>query len=96
MRYLTITYYRKPNGHFDESVAARRSLKTRDYTMASVILDFRDLAVIKASLEGTNIPLDFQRIVEYYHQHHGSLIQQLFETNGYRMEVQDESKNSAG
>lgn len=94
MRYLTITYYRKPNGHLDESAMPRRSLKTRDYTMASVILDFKNLKVIKASLEGRNIPLDFDRIVEYYHEHYSSLIRQLFEINGYQIELGNDTQNN--
>jgi hypothetical protein len=91
MRYLTITYYRKPDGRIDESVSPRRSLRPNDYTMSSVILDFRDLKVIKASLEGHTIPPDFNHIVEYYHEHHGALIRQLFEANGYRIEFEKQS-----
>jgi hypothetical protein len=64
--------------------------------MASVILDFKNLEVIKARLEGHNIPLNFGNIVEYYHKHYSSLIQQMFEINGYQIEIIGESQNNPG
>lgn len=96
MRYFTVTYYRKPSGQLDESVSVRSNLRTRDLTMASVILDFKELKVIKASLEGRTIPPDFNHITEYYHEHYGSTIKQLFEANGYRIEFENESKTDPG
>jgi hypothetical protein len=86
MRYLIITYYKKANGQIDESTAVARNLKMRDHQTASVILDFKKLAVIKANLNGSQAPKDFNRIVEYYMQHYENIIRRLFEENGYKIE----------
>ena len=86
MRYLIITYYRKANGQIDESTAVAKNLKMRDHQTASVILDFKKLAVIKAQLNGTSAPKDFNKIVEYYMQHYENIIKRLFEENGYEIE----------
>lgn len=85
MRYLTITYFKKANGQTDESVAVCRNIKTRDIQTCSVILDFKKLEVVKASMGGVTIPPDFDRIVQYYHQHYASTIERLFAENGYEI-----------
>ena len=50
MRYLTIQYVRKPNGQMDESIAVCKRLRDCDIQMNSVVVDFRDRRVIKASM----------------------------------------------
>ena len=87
MRYLIITYYRKANGQIDETTAVAKNLKMRDHQTASVILDFKKLAVVKAQLGGTSVPKEFNRIVEYYMQHYENIIRRLFEENGYEIEL---------
>lgn len=87
MRYLIITYYKKANGQIDETTAVARNLKMRDHQTASVILDFKKLAVVKANLNGDTVPKDFNRIVEYYMQHYENIIRRLFEENGYEIEL---------
>jgi hypothetical protein len=87
MRYLIITYYRKANGQIDETTAVSKNLKMRDHQTASVILDFKKLQVVKAQLGGTNVPKEFNRIVEYYMQHYENIIKRLFEENGYEIEL---------
>jgi len=85
MRYLLLTYYTKPNGKIDEAMTVSRNLKTRDHQTCSVILDFKQLKVIKASMDGTQVPRDWDRIVGYYHQHYASTIERLFKENGYEI-----------
>ena len=85
MRYLTLTYYTKPDGQIDESMAVSKSIKTRDLQTASVILDFKKLEVVKAILGGVSVPRDFNRIVEYYHKHYAATIERLFAENGYEI-----------
>jgi hypothetical protein len=92
MRYLILTYYQKANGQIDEVMAVARSLKPRDHQTANVILDFRTLTVLKCSMGGTTVPRDFDRIVEYYHQHYESTIARLFRENGYEIVKPEESK----
>jgi hypothetical protein len=82
MRYLLITYVTKPNGQIDEVMSVSRNIKTRDIQTCNVILDFKKLKVIIASMNGTTIPKDFNRIVEYYYQHYQNIIDRLFAENG--------------
>ena len=92
MRYLILTYYTKPSGQIDEVMAVAKSLKTRDHQTANVILDFRTLSVLKCSMGGVQVPRDFDRIVEYYHQHYESTISRLFRENGYEIVKPEEVK----
>jgi len=94
MRYLILTYYRKPTGQIDEVMAVARSLKARDHQTANVILDFRTLSVLKCSMSGVTVPRDFDRIVEYYHQHYESTISRLFRENGYEIVKPDQTTNT--
>jgi hypothetical protein len=94
MRYLILTYYQKANGQIDEVMAVARSLKPRDHQTANVILDFRTLTVLKCSMGGTTVPRDFDRIVEYYHQHYESTIARLFRENGYEIVKPDQTTNA--
>lgn len=90
MRYLILTYYKKPDGRIDEAMQVTRNIKTRDLQTANVILDFKKLEVVKASMGGVTVPRDFNRIVEYYMQHYENVIKRLFNENGYEVEF---SKN---
>jgi hypothetical protein len=90
MRYLILTYYTKPDGKIDESMAVSKRLKINDLQTANVILDFKKLEVVKASMNGTVVPRDWDRIVSYYHQHYASTIERLLKENGYEI-VKDES-----
>ena len=83
MRYLTLTYYTKADGKIDEAMAVSRNIRTRDLQTASVILDFKKLQVVKCSMNGVQVPRDWDRIVTYYHQHYASTIERLFNENGY-------------
>ena len=85
MRYLILTYYTKPDGKIDESIGVSKRIKTRDLQTASVILDFKKLQVVKATLGGASVPRDFNRIVEYYHKHYAATIERLFNENGYEI-----------
>ena len=87
MRYLLLTYYKKPDGKIDEVMAVARNLKMRDHQTCNVILDFKKLQVIKASMAGADVPRDFDRIAGYYNQHYASTIERLFKENGYEVEV---------
>ena len=90
MRYFLITYVKKPNGQMDEQSQVARNLKTRDLQMASVILDFKKLQVLKASMGGVNVPRDFDKIVSYYMQFYESVLTRLFNENGYEVDFNGE------
>lgn len=85
MRYLLLTYYTKPDGKIDESMAVSKRVKPIDLQTANVILDFKKLEVIKASMNGTVVPRNWDRIVSYYHQHYASTIERLLKENGYEI-----------
>lgn len=81
MRYLIVRYLRQPSGKMNEEIAVVRRLCTRDLQTAAVILDFRNLQVVMASLDGQTVPRNFDRICQYYQQHYKSTIDQLLATN---------------
>jgi hypothetical protein len=82
VRYLLITYVTRPKGNIDEVMSVSQNVKTRDLQTCNVILDFKKLEVVKATMDGNNIPKDFNRIVEYYYQYYQSTIDRLFAENG--------------
>lgn len=85
MRYLILTYYKKADGRIDEAMQVASNIKNRDVQTANVILDFKKLEVVKASMGGVMVPKDFNRIVEYYMQHYENIITRLFKENGYEV-----------
>jgi hypothetical protein len=88
MRYLLLTYYRKPDGKIDESMTVSKRINPSDLQTANVIIDFKKLEVVKASMSGTNVPKNFDNIVRYYAQHYESTIRRLFNENGYEMTLE--------
>lgn len=82
MRYMIITYMQRASGRHqqlqqDEIVEVSKRLRPRDISQGSVILDFCDRCVIKASVGDQAAPRDFQRIRDYYYQHYREVIDQL-------------------
>ena len=70
-------------------MAVSRRIKTSDLQTANVILDFKKLEVVKASMGGTVVPRDWDRILSYYHQHYASTIERLLKENGYEIVKDD-------
>jgi hypothetical protein len=94
MRYLILTYFRKPTGQIDEVMAVSKNLKKRDLQTANVILDFKDQKVVLASMGGQQVPKDWDKIVSYYYQHYAHTIERLFEENGHAIDIKvDSSEN---
>ena len=92
MRYLTLTYYTKADGKIDEAMAVSKNIRPRDLQTANVILDFKKLQVVKCSMNGVQVPRDWDRIVTYYHQHYASTIERLFAENGYEVVKSETTK----
>jgi hypothetical protein len=82
VRYLLITYVTRPKGNIDEVMSVSKNVRSRDLQTCNVILDFKQLEVVKATMDGTTIPKDFNRVVEYYYQYYQSTIDRLFAENG--------------
>lgn len=93
MRYMIIRYVQRPNGQIDESVVVSNNVKKRDWSEASVIIDFRKRKIEKASLAGQTIPRDWDQIVTYYYRHYASTIDRLCAENGYSIETQEKTEN---
>jgi hypothetical protein len=89
MRYLFLTYVTKPDGKIDEQMEVSRKIRTRDLQTVNVILDFKKLEVVKASMNGTVVPRDWDRILGYYYQHYASIIERLLKENGYELVKKD-------
>lgn len=77
MRYLLITYVKKPNGQIDEQVEVSRNVKPKDIQTCNVILDFKDLKVDKCIIEGKSISRDWEQLVGYYKQVYPAIIERL-------------------
>ena len=82
MRYLILTYYYQPNGKIDEGMTVTNRVRTKDWQTASVILDFKELKVLKAALRDTAIPKDWDRIVGYYYPYYPAIMERLFTETG--------------
>ena len=81
MRYLLITFFRKPGGQIDEQVTVSKRLKTSDLQMCNVILDYGKKKLEKCIIEGKVVDSDFQRMSEYYRKIYPSLVDQLEKNN---------------
>ena len=77
MRYLLITYYKKPNGQIDEQVAVSKRVKTSDIQTCNVILDYVKKKIEKCVIEGKVVDSDWDKMNEYYKRIYPSLVAQL-------------------
>ena len=81
MRYLLITYIRKPNGQIDEQVTISKRLKQADIQTCNVILDYGKRKIDKCVIEGKVLDTDWDRMNEYYNKIYPTLISQLEKSN---------------
>lgn len=77
MRYLLITFMRKPGGQIDEMVAVSKKIKASDLQTCNVIIDYGNKKVEKCIIEGKKVDTDFEKMNEYYKQVYPNLISQL-------------------
>ena len=77
MRYLLITFVRKPGGQIDEMVTVSKRVKPADLQTCNVIIDYADKKLIKCVVEGKVVESDFERMDTYYKQVYPNLIGQL-------------------
>ena len=97
MRYLMLTYYYQANGKIDEGMTVATRVKPKDWQTASVILDFKELKVLKAALRDNAIPKDWDRIVGYYYPFYPAIMERLLQENGHEPPKLDKnSEVSAG
>lgn len=89
MRYLMITFLRKPGGQIDEQVQVAKRVRTSDTQMCNVIIDFANKKVEKCVIEGKVVDTDFIRMVEYYRKIYPNLIEQLEKEAGITQKEQN-------
>jgi hypothetical protein len=81
MRYLLITFFRKPGGQIDEQVQVSKRVRPSDTQMCNVIIDFLDKKVVKCVIEGKVVDTDFERMSTYYEKIYPNLVNQLVTSN---------------
>lgn len=62
-RYMIISYYKRPNGKWDEITEFKNTLRDRHITTAKVILDFKKKVCVVNSL---NKQASFDDMLEMY------------------------------
>ena len=62
-RYMLVTYYKRPNGKWDEITEFKNSIRDRHLQEAKVILDFKEKRCIK---NGLNPEATFDDMLEMY------------------------------
>ena len=77
MRYLLITFMRKPGGQIEEQVAVSKKVKPSDLQTCNVILDYAKKKVDKCVIEGKALDREWDKMHEYYVKIYPNLITQL-------------------
>ena len=77
IRYLLITYLRKPSGQIDEQVSVSKKVRPSDLQTCNVIMDYAQKKVDKCVVEGKKVDTDWDRMSTYYKGIYPSLISQL-------------------
>ena len=91
MRYLLITFIRKPGGQIDEQVTIAKRVKPADLQMCNVIIDYGKKVVEKCVIEGKKVETDFEKMNTYYQRIHPNLIAQLEKEAGITKNEQPNS-----
>lgn len=81
MRYLLVTFFKKPNGQIDEQVGFSKKIRNSDRETCNVILDYQEKKVIKCLISGQILPTDFEKMHNYYKEIYPQLIEQLEKVN---------------
>ena len=77
MRYMLITFYRKPGGQIDEQVTVSKKVKQSDLQTCNVIIDYADKKIVKCVIEGKVLDTIFEKMDAYYKKVYPNLISQL-------------------
>jgi hypothetical protein len=77
MRYMLITFYRKPGGQIDEHVTVSKRCKPADLQTSNIILDFAQQKIDKCVVEGKKLDKAFNELKEYYRKIYPGLVAQL-------------------
>jgi hypothetical protein len=81
MRYLLVTYFRKPGGQIDEQVGVSKRIRTSDEQTCNVIVDYAERKVHKCVIEGKVVETTFEKMNDYYREVYPELIDNLVKVN---------------
>ena len=65
MRYLLVSYIRKPDGQYDEILSVSTKIKKNDWVDQRVILDYKEQKVLKAAVNNTVATKDWEHEKNY-------------------------------
>lgn len=88
MRYLLLTFYTQASGKIDEAMTVTKTLRTKDWQMTNVILDFKECKVLKSMINGEAATKDWDTIVGYYYPFYTNIMERLFVENGHETPVE--------
>lgn len=91
MRYLLITFFRKPGGQIDEQARFVKRVRTSDLTNSNIIMDYGLRKIDKSVVEGRVITRTFDELNDYYKKIYPAMITQL-EKEGPNLVRLSESK----
>jgi|DEB0MinimDraft_4_1074332.scaffolds.fasta_scaffold75038_2 hypothetical protein len=77
MRYFTLTYYKQPDGKINEVAGTCNNLKARDKANCNVILDFREEKIIKCTVNGAGLDVEWLAVIDYFSQYYADTFKQL-------------------
>lgn len=77
MRYLLITFYRKPGGQIDEAARFVKRVKNSDITTSNIIMDYGLKKIDKCVVEGNKLDRTFDQLNEYYKKIYPAMIATL-------------------
>jgi len=77
MRYLLITFYRKPGGQIDEQARFVKRVRNSDISMSNIIMDYGTRKIEKCVVEGNKLDKSFEELNEYYKKIYPQMVTQL-------------------
>jgi len=91
MRYLLISFFRKPGGQIDEQARSAKRVRNSDISMSNIILDYGLKKVDKCVVEGNKLNRTFEQLNDYYKKIYPAMVAQL-EKEGPLLAKQREAK----
>lgn len=77
MRYLLITFYRKPGGQIDEQARFVKRIRNSDISMSNIIMDYGTRKIEKCVVEGKKLNKSFDELSDYYKKIYPQIVSQL-------------------
>lgn len=87
MRYLLITYFKRPDGKVDEAMTVSKRLKDNDIRTANIILDFKLRSLDKCLVDGKRVETNWDAVYMYYKDIYPATIDRLSNENGWSGEI---------